>query len=133
MVLLIEHAVRIIAWQRSEQVRHAAEVQAANLEIALQSSRRIGAAIGILMCQHKVTEPQAFALLKVASQHSHRKVHDLAVDVIDTGSLDPALLRTQPPPRTEQLGNVPSRTGQRQRSEGAVMCGRRHPRENSHG
>jgi hypothetical protein len=58
-----------------------------NLERALQTSRRIGTAIGILMANHRVTEKEAFDLLRIASQSSHRKVHDIADDVVHTGEL----------------------------------------------
>ena len=59
-----------------------------NLERALVTSRRIGVAIGILMATHKVTEEQAFDLLRIASQNSHRKLFDIADDVTHTGALD---------------------------------------------
>jgi hypothetical protein len=58
-----------------------------NLEIALQSSREIGIAVGILMALQKVTREQAFNLLVIASQRSHRKVADLAQEVAETGML----------------------------------------------
>jgi hypothetical protein len=58
-----------------------------NLERALASSRRIGAALGILMYRHKVTIDQAFELLRVASQVTHRKLRDVAEDVLATGEL----------------------------------------------
>ena len=59
----------------------------AHLEAALVSSRRIGAAIGILMAGRRVTYDQAFELLRVASQHGHRKLRDVAEDVIFTGDV----------------------------------------------
>ena len=59
-----------------------------NLERALQTSRRIGTAMGILMASYKVTEPQAFDLLRIASQSNHRKVYDVADEVVQTGQLD---------------------------------------------
>jgi len=59
-----------------------------NLERALQTSRRIGTAMGILMATHKVTEQQAFDLLRIASQSNHRKLHDIAEIVVQTGELD---------------------------------------------
>lgn len=62
--------------------------QAQNLERALLTSREIGIAIGILMSEHKVHREEAFDLLRVASQHGQRKVHDLAADVILTGQLE---------------------------------------------
>lgn len=59
-----------------------------NLERALQNSRRIGTAIGILMATYKVTDEQAFDLLRIASQTRHRKLADLAEDVLLTGALE---------------------------------------------
>ena len=60
----------------------------ANLEIALASARRIGAAIGVIMAGFKVTEEQAFAILRKASQHQNRKLRDVADDVLLTGAVD---------------------------------------------
>ena len=56
---------------------------------ALQSNRQIGAAIGILMAQHRLTENEAFDRLRQTSQHRHRKLHDVAGDVLLTGTLPP--------------------------------------------
>lgn len=64
-----------------------AQGQAANLEHALHSNRRIGTAIGILMAHHKVTEDIAFDLLRSASQHLHIKLRDIATEVVETGAL----------------------------------------------
>lgn len=55
---------------------------------ALESNREIGIAMGVLMTQHKVTRDQAFDLLRIASQHQHRKLRDVAADVADTGTLE---------------------------------------------
>ncbi len=62
--------------------------KAGNLERALQTSRQIGIAMGILMAMHKVTADQAFGLLRVASQSTHRKLADIAADVAETGALE---------------------------------------------
>jgi AmiR/NasT family two-component response regulator len=62
-----------------------AEAKTLNLERAVDSSREIGAAIGILMSRQLVTREQAFALLRAASQRSHRKLRDLADDIIRIG------------------------------------------------
>jgi AmiR/NasT family two-component response regulator len=64
-----------------------AETTAANLEVALATNRRIGIAVGILMCRSGVTEAQAFAVLSKHSQDHNVKVRDLAEQVIYTGSL----------------------------------------------
>jgi hypothetical protein len=66
-----------------------AQAQVVNLEIALGSNRDIGTAIGILMNAHLVTQEQAFGMLRTASQHSHRKLREVANEVIFTGSIGP--------------------------------------------
>jgi hypothetical protein len=66
----------------------AARQQVVHLERALNSNRDIGTAIGILMFQHKITRPQSFDLLRLASQHSNRKLIDVALDVIESGVLE---------------------------------------------
>ena len=58
---------------------------AAHLEEALRSARLIGAAMGIVMADRKVTETQAFAILKSASQRANRKLRVLAEDLVRTG------------------------------------------------
>lgn len=58
-----------------------------NLETALASNRRIGIAIGVLMASRKVTEEQAFALLRTTSQHNHLKLAEIAEYVVETGEV----------------------------------------------
>ena len=58
-----------------------------NLERALESSREIGCAMGILMARELCTQDQAFDRLRTASQHTHRKLRDIAAEVKDTGAL----------------------------------------------
>lgn len=65
----------------------AAEDHSANLETALQSSREIGMALGILMAHRKITNEVAFDLLRSASQNLHRKLRDVASEVMETGTL----------------------------------------------
>ena len=64
-----------------------AEDQAAHLEAALESSRSIGMALGVLMSARKVTQEQAFTLLRMASQQLHRKLRSVAAEVVETGTL----------------------------------------------
>ena len=59
-----------------------------NLEQALVNSRRIGTAIGVLMASYRVTDEQAFDLLRIASQSRHRKLIAVAEDVIESGELE---------------------------------------------
>ena len=64
-----------------------AEDKAASLERALASNRRIGMAVGILMCQRQLTDDEAVAVLMAHSQHRNVKVRELAETVIFTGTL----------------------------------------------
>ncbi|HEX8306285.1 MAG TPA: GAF and ANTAR domain-containing protein [Jatrophihabitans sp.] len=80
-LMLATHASgAMVSAQLQEQVHH--------LERALQSNRGIGIAIGVLMNQYKITKEQAFDLLRLASQHGHRKLVDVALDVTETGTLE---------------------------------------------
>ena len=65
----------------------AARDQIDNLQIALQSSRRIGEAVGIIMAAAKITEDDAFQTLVRASQQQNRKVRQVADDVVEYGTI----------------------------------------------
>jgi GAF domain-containing protein len=94
VMMLATHASMAIASARlHERIQH--------LERALQSNRGIGVAIGVLMNQYKITQEQAFDLLRMASQHGHRKLVEVARDVTETGTLElpplPSRSRVRPP------------------------------------
>jgi AmiR/NasT family two-component response regulator len=57
------------------------------LEQALEHSRDIGCAMGVLMATEKVTRQCAFDMLRIVSQHQNRKLHIVAADVVETGAL----------------------------------------------
>ena len=57
-----------------------------HLEAALGSCRRIGAAIGIVMCATKVTEDEAFATISAISQRRNIKLRNIADDIVLTGT-----------------------------------------------
>ncbi|TXR57193.1 GAF and ANTAR domain-containing protein [Quadrisphaera setariae] len=61
--------------------------QLENLQLGLAHRDVIGQAKGILMERHRITADQAFALLASASQHTNRKLHDVAVDLTASGEL----------------------------------------------
>lgn len=67
--------------------RAVAQDKAENLRVALHNSREIGVAMGILMDRHKLSRQQAFDVLRTVSQHTHRKVADIATELADTGAL----------------------------------------------
>lgn len=62
-------------------------VRADNLLLALDSSRHIGAAIGILMALSRCTYEQAFDRMRIASQRTHRKLREVAEDIVLTGAI----------------------------------------------
>ncbi len=61
--------------------------RATNLLRGLESNREIGVAMGILMQQHRISRHEAFEVLRAASQHSNRKLSEVASEVADTGIL----------------------------------------------
>ena len=79
----------------------AARDKAANLTQALDSNREIGTAMGNVMVGHRVTREDAFALLRVVSQNTNRKLIEIATEVVDTGMLElpPVAQRRRRPPR----------------------------------
>ncbi|HEY2042530.1 MAG TPA: GAF and ANTAR domain-containing protein [Jatrophihabitans sp.] len=72
--------------------------KAENMQLAVESNRRIGMAMGILMAQHRIAEEQAFTLLRVASQNNRVKLRDIAEDVILTGAVPEWPSRRPPRP-----------------------------------
>src|SRR3954454_23791128 len=60
-----------------------------NRLIALEASRQIGMAMGILMSSKLITADEAFDQLRSASQHLHRRGRDVAEEVMETGPLPP--------------------------------------------
>jgi transcriptional regulator with GAF, ATPase, and Fis domain len=57
------------------------------LEHALQSNRRIGMAMGILMARAHLSEQEAFELLRRTSQYLNIKLREIAERVVETGEL----------------------------------------------
>jgi AmiR/NasT family two-component response regulator len=62
--------------------------EAHNLRAALDSNRTIGIAVGIIMSRALLDKGQAFDLLRIASQKTHRKLADVAGEVARTGTLE---------------------------------------------
>lgn len=80
--ILAAHAAVALAGARETQ-------RADNLDTALNTSREIGVAVGILMAHHHHTRDAAFDALRHASQHLNTKLRDIATYVADTGELPP--------------------------------------------
>ncbi|MDQ1106297.1 GAF and ANTAR domain-containing protein [Nocardioides zeae] len=58
-----------------------------DLHAAMERRTRIGAAIGIVMERHGLTQPVAFEVLRRLSQEQNRKLHELAGEVVGGGRL----------------------------------------------
>lgn len=87
------HALDLLATHSAIALaRVTAQTENSHLKNALESNRNIGMAMGILMARHNLTSAQAFDLLRLSSQHVHRKLVDIALDVIHTGQLDHTLI-----------------------------------------
>ena len=71
---------------RMEKNLLAADEQLSHLRIALESNRRIGMAIGVLMALRKLDEQAAFELLRTASSRRNVKLRVVAEEVIRTGT-----------------------------------------------
>jgi len=78
--------------------RVAEREQNQHLRAALETNRDIGVAVGILMATKLVTKQQAFEALRITSQNTHRKLHLVALDVIESGELP----RFMPLPQAER-------------------------------
>lgn len=76
--LLATHAAVALAATRKEL----------NLRVALESRDIIGQAKGILMERFRIGSQEAFQLLVAVSQHSHRKLRDVAEELATTGALE---------------------------------------------
>lgn len=84
LAVLLDRTEQVLA---REAERRAADETNANLQSALASNRRIGTAVGILMAHRRITDSSAFELLRLVSQSTHRKLREIAEDVILTGTL----------------------------------------------
>ena len=84
--LVVQEARREVAASRDEEVQ-ALRREVEQLREGLASRAVIERAKGMLMQAHDLTESQSFELLTQLSHSRHRKLRDVAADVVD-GSLD---------------------------------------------
>lgn len=79
-----------VADDRREAIIAALTERIRNLEIALESNRRIGMAIGVLMASGLLTEDAALEQMRTASQRDKLKLRDIAEQVLLTGAMPAA-------------------------------------------
>ncbi|MGN6524269.1 MAG: ANTAR domain-containing protein [Actinomycetes bacterium] len=85
--IVVDHAVTAIQAARTAEQLQRDQARAAHLETALATNRDIGMAMGIVMARHLVSADEAFNVLRRVSQLQHRKLRDVAGDVVLTGCL----------------------------------------------
>ena len=76
-----EHVADVFAAHAAVALGHAREVD--QLQQALQSSRIIGTAIGIVMQQYGVDAQRAFGFLSRTSSHSNVKLREVAARIVE--------------------------------------------------
>jgi DNA-binding response OmpR family regulator len=86
-----ELLARVRAHYQMNQLRDLAvgeaETTVGQLRKALQTNRTIGTAVGIVMTRYELDLERGFQVLVRTSQQSNRKLHDIATEVVRTGSL----------------------------------------------
>jgi DNA-binding response OmpR family regulator/nitrogen-specific signal transduction histidine kinase len=86
-----ELLARVRAHDQMNQLRDVAigvaETTVGQLRQALQTNRTIGTAAGIVMARYELDPQRAFQVLVRNSQQNNRKLHDIAAEVVRTGSL----------------------------------------------
>ena len=87
----VEVARAVAPWVAYVVSRASATVSAAeetaNMWAAMATRAGIEQAKGILMERHRLTQDQAFTVLTTSSQHTGRKLRDVAEELVATGSL----------------------------------------------
>ena len=83
----VERALVVASFAGVALAAARAEDRAMNLEVALSSSRTIGAAVGVLVERHRLSEDEAFDLLRLSSMHTNRKLLHVAELLVTSGEL----------------------------------------------
>ena len=95
-----ELLARVRAHYQMNQLRDLAigeaETTVGQLRQALQTNRTIGTAVGIVMVRYDLDLQRAFRVLVRTRQQSNRKLHDIATEVVLTGSLPEPLTDSSP-------------------------------------
>ncbi|MBM9477968.1 ANTAR domain-containing protein [Nakamurella flavida] len=84
---IVDQCVLLADQSRLTERMDQLHVHTEQLRAAVESNRRIGAAIGVLMVRSSLTEEAAFDALRRASNTANRKLREVADEVIYTGAL----------------------------------------------
>ncbi|HKC29032.1 MAG TPA: GAF and ANTAR domain-containing protein [Jatrophihabitans sp.] len=89
----LEHVIEFADHAAISLAHASARVRAANLELAVRTSREIAMAIGIVMERLRMSEQDAFHVLRQSSQERHVKLRDVASYIVLTGDVRSSDLR----------------------------------------
>ncbi|HEY5116265.1 MAG TPA: ANTAR domain-containing protein [Nakamurella sp.] len=112
IALMVDHAVALVQQARRADAQFDADGQLA-LRVRLDSSRRIAAAVGLVMSLHHLDRVQAAELLVRIGRRTHQDPAAVADSVVHTGSLPAADVRCP----AEPVALVPPL-----RSDGDLSC-----------
>jgi hypothetical protein len=87
----VDQAAVLAAFTSVTLMAAARDEQARTLREGLESNREIGKAIGLMMAFHKVTDDEAFEILRRSSQDMNLKISAVAREVIEHHNDRPAL------------------------------------------
>ncbi|RJQ74467.1 ANTAR domain-containing protein [Pseudonocardiaceae bacterium YIM PH 21723] len=73
--------------QDPDEALRSAKDQITQLQSALRHARLIGTAVGMLTERYEISPDAAFDLLAAVSQRTHRKVYDIAAQLVHSGEL----------------------------------------------
>lgn len=79
----LPQAIMLAAFGSVTVAAVAARQQAASLRNGLMSNREIGKAVGLLMAFHKISDDEAFELLRKASQDMNIKLAEVAREIVN--------------------------------------------------
>jgi hypothetical protein len=103
---MVEGTVLLLDRERLAQQLRVTSNEAQSLQLAVESNRRIGAAVGILMARRRLTQGQAFRELARVSSITNTRLRIMADTVLLTGDLPNARGR----PRPRDHGALPGDT-----------------------
>jgi hypothetical protein len=78
----VDQGIVLAAFITVALVASAQRETAESLRVGLQSNREIGKAMGLMMAFHKITDDEAFAMLRSASQDMNIKLSEVARQVV---------------------------------------------------
>lgn len=103
-------AADLVEQARQRHLLESEQQKIAHLEVALETNRVIGAAVGIVMARRNLPYPRAFQLLSILSQTTNAKLVAFAQSVVHHGDLPVDCDRSSGTARTNDAGSAADQT-----------------------